>query len=280
MTEKAVTLFLCIFFLAVTPRAQTMVVDMDTASDIQDSFSTQDTVGTVVIPLRITDADNLFSYQFKVAFDTGRFTFVGAQQDFGMLGEKNILAKNGGTLIGIFELQVNPPASDTVEFSCTITGSDKSKSVSGDGLIGVLYLQSKMHSDDSTEITISQGFLAEFGGSLEPVSSYTQGMFITKPFMHVRHSTRSPLRGRRIVVDCRTSSVNFFIPRNYCAFGGAISITLHSLDGRLILQRSFLLEADGDRFTIPTPAITTLSGTFICTLRLGGLHLSQTIGFP
>ncbi|MBN1576825.1 MAG: hypothetical protein JW913_09750 [Chitinispirillaceae bacterium] len=282
MTEKAVTFFLCVFLLAAHSRAQTMVVDMDTASGIQSAISTQDTAKTtLIVPLRITGADNLFSYQFKVAFDTSRFSFVGAQEDFGMLGEKNILAKNGGALIGIYQLQANPRALDTVEFSCTIQGEDAAKSVSGDGLIGVLYLQSKMRSEDSAQITISQGLTVRFDGAPEPVSSYTPGTYSIS-FVGVRPPAGAPsFRQREVIVNYQTSRAYFSVPHSGFPSSQAMSIFIHSLNGRLIAERRITLDGAGDhRISIAAPGIETPSGAFVCTLRLGSVRLSKTIGVP
>ena len=86
-----------------------MHIDLSDEDGIQDEIQIEDSSGIVAVSLRIESAEELYSYQCKVAFDTAYFTFKGAEQDFGIGGEENILLKNGGSCIGIFQRQQNPP---------------------------------------------------------------------------------------------------------------------------------------------------------------------------
>lgn len=269
--------------------AQSISVDMDTASGIQPTVATEDTGQTLVIPIRINDADHLFSYQFKIAFDTGSFTFLGAQQDFGITGEKNILTKNGGTTIGIFQVQVNPPADDTVEFSCSLTGTDDTKSVSGDGLIGVLYLKSRLNPGDSAAVAVSQGFLAPYGGTLTPVATYAGGMYrVLLPVTVNRSANRrtvSPSTASAaylINILIGTTEVHFDLPAALFDQDGALSITLFSLDGRLQASRRIPLHSGGisGPVAVQKPCGSVASGAYLCTVAGGTTRISRTIRIP
>ena len=266
-----------------TGNAQTISVDMDPDEGIQDAFTATDTAETLAVTIRITGADNLFSYQCKVVFDTGSFSFLAAQQDFGMSGEKNILTNNCGSVIGIYEQQTNPPAADTVTMSGSITGTDASLSVDGDGCIGVLYLQSKLRPGNSASITVVQGFLAQFGEDLIPVDSYDEGIYTIDP--SVPAIDREDRLSRRFSGKTPVSLLVAF-PESDVQIGisgvepeGFIAVTLLTLDGKTVIEHRQTLRP-GTRLVTVRPANHRYApGTYLCAIRSGNDRFSRTVRF-
>jgi len=274
---------LLIFFGIV--QGQSMAVDMDTASGIQEALTVHDTAQTVIVTLQATSVTELFSYQCKVNFDTSQFSFIAAEQDFGALGEKNILAKDGGAVIGICQLQANPPASDTVEFSGTITGTDASKSVSGDGIIGVLYLKSKAGFNDSTTISITQGFLAEFEESMVEVTNYSEGTFKIEEEVHISPWNKKQKYGETqnshvINVMYQFAVAQFTFPYNTFSVGSTIHCRLFSLDGKQIVHHSFTITNDQIfDVVLPSSVTTQMSNVVpcVCSINIGTKRLTQSM---
>jgi hypothetical protein len=255
---------------------------MDTATGIQPTLSVEDTGQTLIIPLRITDADNLFSYQFKVAFDTGCFTFVAAEQDFGTTGEKNILTANGGSIISICQLQANPPATDTVEFSCSITGTDESMSVSGDGLVGVLYLKSKLDAGDTTTITVCDGLLAGYDQQLVSVEEYEEGTYMIPPPPVAAAAIAQPGRTdnrETFSLSINSNKVHFAVPSSLFNAEKIMRITIHTLDGRLRASRLITtpVPAMHLNWSPAEPGQRLSRGTYLCSVEIGTARISRSL---
>lgn len=295
MATKSIILYITLLFYATMSSSQSFIVDMDTASGIQGSLQTKDTAQTLIVTLRAATVSNLFSYQCKVSFDTSKFSFIGAEQDFGVLGEKNILTKNGGNIIGIYQLQTNPPALDTVEFSGTIQGTDATPSVSGDGIIGVLYLKTKLSVNDSSSISISQGFYAEFEGTMEEITSYTAGTYKIIPSVSITTSNDEKKLGYNvpsisilsvttayqvIEVTFQSSTARFSVSTNTLSTDNKIHLTLYTLDGKFITNfQTYIYDSNNCQVTIPPSAVhkPTISGTYICTLAGNDIRLAKTM---
>lgn len=265
--------------------AQTIVIDMDTASGIQATGAAKDTAQIVTVQVRMIGAVNLFSYQVKVAFDTSRLSYVGVQLDNGPLGEKNILARNGGVVFGVYQVQLNPPASDTIEISGTITGTDPSKNVSGDGLIGVIYFKSRTAVGDSTVIAASNGYTALYGGDITPVAAYAGGKHTVLRPVAVSPDRFSPGRTdgeskcRTVAVAIGPSVAMYDIPPDATRTGAPLTFRLITPGGKCIVTRTVPFSAATRRISIPLPrdASTLSNGVYIGSIGIGGRISSQTI---
>lgn len=266
--------------------AQTIAIDMDTASGIQAATSSGDTAQLVTVQIRISGAINLFSYQYKVAFDTSRLSFVSAQLDAGPLGEKNILTRNGGVLIGVYQVQLNPPASDTLEISASITGADPAKSVSGDGLIGVAYFKFRTAFSDSTVISASSGFTAIYGGDFAPVPSYAAGKYRVTPSVAVVSPARfsagsidDGIATRTIAVTIGTSVAFYNIAPAATNGRNPLTFRLFTPNGKCIATYSALFSAATRRLSIPLSRIVSplSAGIYVGSIESNGRITSQTI---
>ncbi len=276
-----------VFLAMATGSTQTISVDMDSGEEgIQEIVMANDTAETLTVAIQLSDAVDLYSYQCKIAFDTGSLSFLAAQQDFGLTGEKNMLTKNGGSVIGIFQLQTNPQAEDTIVISGSITGTDASLSVDGNGCIGVLYFASKVQPGDSATIMVTQGFLAAFGEDLTPVENYSDGVYSVDPAVAVsdhRDQTtphRTPAQTRRLTLILPlTAPLDICIPAAGANTADIITVSLFSVDGKLLARhrqpfhsdtRIIQLPARGENYRYP-------SGTYLCTIRTGNYRLSRTV---
>lgn len=259
-------------------KAQTLFVDMDTAAGVQNKYITKDTAKTIAIAIRLTGAEAMFSYQFKVAFDTSCFSFVAAQENFGIKGESNILTKNGGGIIGICQFQTNPPAPDTIEYSYSITGTKSEKSVTGEGLAGVLYLKSKIRPGDSSSITIMQGYSASFGGDLIPIASYKGGMCKISPIVRIGYRKdidKNYGTGKKIVLGNKGAYVTFAIPDALLQNNKEFRLRIFSLGGKLLAAHKIPVQNSKmyDTFLNQT-------GTFVYSLEIGNTSFTRTVTKP
>ncbi len=274
-------LFLCSIFC----RAQTISVDMDTTPGLQNVKITKDTAETVAVAFRISGVNAMFSFQFKAGFDTTRFSFLAAFQDFGPAGEKNILTLNGGSIIGIGQLQVNPAASDTVEFSYSITGTDEAKSVNGEGLIGVLYLKSKLSPGDTSSITVGNGYVASFGGDLLPLTSYNAGKFIILPRVGIENRKgegKNIHSYDKLILRIKNSQVQFAIPEILFRADNDFLVRIFALDGRLMTSFRLPVNKNIKNYDINQKTDNTFNnaGTYLFSVEAGGSRFTKTIILP
>jgi hypothetical protein len=255
---------------------------MDTTNGVQDIYIAKDTTQTVTVALWMSGADALFSYQFKVAFDTAKFSFIDAQPDFGITGKRNLLTKNSGTIIGIYQLQTNPAATDTVEFSCSITGTNGAKSVTGDGLIGVLYLKSKINSGDSSIITVVQGYHAAFGGDLIPIASYKSGNYKSFPIVDIKTKPSVIDKYKKIVLRVRNGYVAFSIPDALLYQNNELTMRIFSLNGKLLVNKHIPVGLCGVEQIHQQTIGTTFdqTGTFLYSLEIGDTRFARTVTLP
>lgn len=288
MKIKAVSIIAFTLLYSMCIQAQTITADMDTTTGVQNIHTTKDTAQIVTIALRVSGADAMFSYQFKVTFDTARFSFIAAQQDFGVSGEKNVLKNNGGSVIGICQMQANPAAPDTIEFSFSITGTDAAKSVNGGGLVGVLYLKSKIVPGDSSSIAIVQGYSASLGGDLIPMTSYKGGTYKILPKVGIGHRRFADKRYSadsfgKIAFGIRNAYVTFAIPEVLLNNNTEFTLRVFSLNGKLVaahhlpvrnskLEQFFLQKTGGTFYR--------QAGTYLYSLEIGDARFIQTITIP
>jgi hypothetical protein len=263
--------------------AQTISIDLDSSSGIQSTFTSKDTVLTIGVAIRLTGINQISSYQFKVAFDTSRFSFVGTQQDFGITGEKNILTKNSGSIIGIAQLQLNPPASDTVEFSYSITGSNISTLVSGDGLAGVLYLKSKIHLGDSSAISVSNGMLADFDLNQTPISAYNKGMYSVLPVTwniieRKPDFITNPEQLSSVTLSIQNNVIQFNLPNSIVSKNKMLSVTFYTLNGKYLTGYKMISNNNNIYTTSENNnSVFNQSGRYLCCLKTNSRNYSQIV---
>lgn len=282
MQNRIVTIFTAICICCTTNFSQTISIDLDSGAGIQSTLTSRNTAATIGIAIRFTDINQISSYQFKVSFDTTRFTFVGAQQDFGITGEKNILTKNGGSIIGIAQLQINPSAKDTVEFSYSVTGNNASFVVSGDGLAGVLYLKSKISLGDSSSITVSNCILADFNLNQTAVSHYNKGTYAVLPVtgnirqphdLMISSGQLSP-----VTLSILNNFITFVLPHSALSSNEMVTVTFYTLNGKYLAEFD-LLTGKSNFYTCSgsnNPKFNQ-SGRYLCCLKTGGGNYSQTV---
>jgi hypothetical protein len=284
MIIKMTSILSGILFSFFCVSAQSLLIDMDTASGVQNVLASRDTGNTVPVSIRVSGINTVSSYQFKVSFDTTRFLYVAAQQDFGITGEKNILTKNGGSIIGIAQLQINPPASDTVEFSYSITGNNSATLVSGEGLAGVLYLKSKLTTGGSSVVSVSNGVLSDFDLSVLPISLYDKGIYKIMPSTAIAADKQSLSYNKSTVNEIITlgwnnTLVTFNIPSISLYDSRELTFRLYSLNGKLLAnhhiisngQHLYRLGANDDI------GIGNYTGRFLCSVVIGNNRFSRTI---
>jgi hypothetical protein len=284
MYNRAITVFVTIFLAYTTNFAQTVSIDLDNEAGIQSKVTSRDTSATIAIAIRLTGVNQISSYQFKVSFDTTKFTFIGAQQDFGTINEKNILVKNGGSIIGIAQLQLNPPAKDTVEFSFTITGTTPSTLVSGDGLAGVLYLKSKVPMGDSTAVTVSNCILADFELNQTTVNVYNKGTYSVLPVTrnlrgkHNNISISEPVSS--VSLSILNRNVQFDIPSPVAAGCKMVSFTLYTIDGKFLTAYQTAATTNNVYiFGIEGKKLVNQFGNYLCCLKMGSRSYTQILSF-
>jgi len=264
--------------------AQTIAVDMDTASGIQATASSRDTAQLLTMQVRIIGAVNLFSYQYKIAFDDTKLSYISAQLDGGPLGEKNVLTRNGGVTLGLCQLQLNPPASDTIEISGTITGTDPALSVSGDGLIGVIYFKSKTAFNDSSAISASNGFTALYSGDMSAIQTYTAGNYRVLPSVALSPdrfnamSTGGASNGRAVTVTIGTT-VAVYNLGSLGADATTLTFRLLTPDGKCVANYMAPYAAATGRLSVPLSRITAplSAGVYIGSIGFNGRTVSRTI---
>jgi hypothetical protein len=286
MTVKKTVSGLFITFFAAGTLGQSIVVDMDTSSGIQATTTSTDTATPLItIQIRVTGAVDLFSYQYKVPFDTSRLTYMGAQLDGGFSGEKNILTHNGGMPIGVYQLQLNPPASDTIEISGTITGTDPAKSVAGDGLVGVIFFRSKTAPGDSCGITVCSGFYAPCGGNLVPFDHYSGGEFhVTLPVSAASRRANIPITSTiqnllTVAVNIGTTEYLFQIPAAHTAAVQPLTFKLFTIDGKFITASTMrpVSATHHQTILVPVPAASLAGGVYIGSLGTGSSSVTKMI---
>lgn len=283
MQNRIITIFTAICICCTTNFAQTISIDLDSAAGIQSTLTSRDTAATIGIAIRFTDINQISSYQFKVSFDTTRFTFVGAQQDFGMTGEKNILTKNSGSIIGIAQLQINPPAKDTVEFSYSVTGNNASSLVSGDGLAGVLYLKSKIPLGDSSSITVSNCILADFDLNQTAVSHYNKGTYAVLPVtrsvrQHKHDLITSSGQLSPVTLSILNNFITFDLPHSALSSNEMVTITFYTLNGKYLTEFD-LLTGKNNFYTCSGSNNPKFNqpGRYLCCLKTGSRNYSQAV---
>lgn len=284
MRNRAITTFATICIVYASNFAQSLSIDLDTVSGIQSTFTSRDTSATINIAIRLTGISKVSSYQFKVSFDTTRFTFMGAQQDFGISGEKNILTKNGGSIIGIAQLQLNPLAKDTVEFSYSITGNNASLLVSGDGLAGVLSLKSKVPLGDSSSITVSNCTLADFDLNPIQVNVYSKGTYSVSPVTwsikekYPNNNCTEP--GTIVLLSTQSSNIQFKIPFSDVINSKIYQFAFYTLNGKYLTVYS-TTNANSNHYTISgnDNIVFSQPGKYICCLKTGSRNYSQIVSF-
>jgi hypothetical protein len=285
MTIRIIRLFVITFILYSSPIGQTLSVDLDTAAGIQNTFISREPVVTLPVAIRISGCSSISSYEFKVAFDTAKFSFVGAQQDFGITGEQNILVKNGSAIIGISRPQINPAAQDTIEFGFAITGSSSTSLVSGDGLAGVLYLKSKLKIGDSTTISISNGALSDFDLNSTPFTSYKTGKFKLLPVTSLFDSP-SEISSfcsdptLKIALIVRNQTITFNVPAKINENKNRILMQIFSVNGRLVTQSILSELKETTVYKGFDTVIPENSGKFIICLNTGANTFSQMVTIP
>jgi hypothetical protein len=285
MTIRIIRLFVITFIFYSSPIGQTLSVDLDTAAGIQNTFVSREPGVTLPVAIRISGCISISSYEFKVAFDTAKFSFVGAQQDFGITGEQNILVKNGSAIIGISRPQINPAALDTIEFGFAITGSSSTSLVSGDGLAGVLYLKSKLKIGDSTTISISNGTLSDFDLNSVPFTSYKSGKFKYLPITAIfdRPSVGSSYCSgptEKISLTVRNQTITFIIPAKTTEMKNRMLFQIFSINGRLITQSMLTELKDNTVYNGFDTVIPDHSGKLIFCMKTGADTFSQMVTFP
>jgi hypothetical protein len=284
MPNRIITFFITVLMVYVANFAQSLSIDLDTTSGIQSTFTSRDTSASINVAIRLTSVSKISSYQFKVSFDTTRFTFMGAQQDFGISGEKNILTKNGGSIIGIAQLQLNPPAKDTVEFSYSITGNNQSLLISGDGLAGVLSLKSKVPLGDSSSITVSHCTLADFDLNETQVNTYCKGTYSVMPVTrsikggYANSSSSEPLT--TVSLSIQSCKILFDIPSSDVNNIKMFLYTFYTLNGKYLTEFN-ITNANSNHNTISRNDNMLFSqpGRYICNLKIGSRIYSQSISF-
>ncbi len=284
MHNRSIAILTSIFLIFTANFAQSISIDLDNEVGIQNTFTSRDTGATIAIAIRFTGVNQISSYQFKVSFDTSRFTFIGAQQDFGITGEKNILTKNSGSIIGIAQLQLNPPAKDTVEFSYSITGNNASSLVSGDGLAGVLYLKSKIPLGDSSSIMVSNGILADFELNQTTVNVYHKGTYSVLPVtwnIKQNHDNKYISETMSSVfLSIQNNFIRFEIPYSIVKSSKMVSFVLYTINGKFLTEYT-TVSANNDFYTIHgnDNKLFNQNGYYLCCLKIGGRSYSQIVSF-
>ena len=286
--QKTIRLLLIsLIFFTVSSTAQQLLIDMDTASGVQETIAVDEEGGILTLAIRIEGAENLFSYQFKVVFDTGSFSFIDAQQDFGLNGEQNILTTNGGSIISINQLQTNPPVEGTVDFSGSITGSDSSRSAAGDGLAGVLYLESKLQPGDTAVIEVVEGFYVSSGSDLIPCPVHVPGMAIRTEELHIDFSDRTIayrgiLTSGEIALVFPSSVVHVALPAGLSNDITTMTVSLFYLDGKI--RNSWRFDPGTALRRIQVPGSTKrrhgTAGILLCTVSTGSARCSRMVRIP
>lgn len=182
MRLKKLNVYKCILFTLLFSfyiSAQTSIsVDVNPAvAGIQSLIESATPNETFAVDIIGSGFDSLFSYQLKFSFDTSKFTFLGVDKDYGFTGTRNFLTLNGGSIQGICQQQVNPPCDSIIEIAYTIVGNSSSHAVSGEGLLGVIWLQSKLSLGESSELSLHNGAFASLNGSLELIESTVSGVY-------------------------------------------------------------------------------------------------------
>jgi hypothetical protein len=283
MDFRAKLLCLIPVLLTSAMAVQTLSVDMDTAAGIQATATSGDTGQLLTVQVRLSGAESMFSYQYKLAFDTARLVFVNAELDFGFSGERNILCRNGGMTLPVCQLQQNPPAADTIEISGTIIGSDAAKCVSGDGLAGVIRFRSKTQYNDSCRITVCRGYTANFSGDLMSIDNYAAGVYRVFPVTRVTRRGNGVVdrqdisSATTVIVQIGTAQAAYDLPA--CA-GRFPVFRLLTPGGQLVATQ--VLRADGKQrnHIIPLHTTTQLpAGIYIGSIDINGLIVSKTIRY-
>ncbi|HEX2957217.1 MAG TPA: hypothetical protein VHO70_10310 [Chitinispirillaceae bacterium] len=283
MQIRVVLLLTAILSLYTANYAQSLLVDLDTLPGIQNTFTTKDTAATVGVAIRLTGVTQISGYEFKVSFDTTKFTFVGAQQDFGMTGEKNILTKNSGSIIGIAQLQSNPPAKDTVEFSYSITSYNSSTLVTGDGLAGVLYLKSRLPLGDSSAISVSNCILTDFDLNPTPVNVYNKGTYLVLPVtwsirQHKYNFTASSGQFSTVTFSILNSLIKFDLPHSALSNNEIFTVAFYTLSGKYLAEYKMIANKNNFySFNENNNSIFNQSGRYLCSLNAGSKKYSQVV---
>lgn len=154
-----------------------ILVDCDPETPgIQKTLYLDGTEEYVFIDFVADNFEKVTGYQFTMTFDSSKLSFEEGKD--GTLKNKNILKKNGGSIIGIANLQVNPPAKDIVDFAFSISNATEAMAVSESGMLGYVAFSSKMKEGDTCVIEISKGGWAYLNSNLNLITSYEPGRCI------------------------------------------------------------------------------------------------------
>lgn len=252
--------------------AQVMSVDMNPFdTGIQNSVGATTSNETFIIELVASNFSGVSGYQFKIAFDSSKFDFLGGQEDHGLSGTKNILKNSGGSITGIFQEQTNPPCDSILDVAYTILGTTD-LSVSGDGLIGIVQFKSKLNSGESGNIIIKDGYWIDFGGTKTLIDNYSSGVY---SFDQTKIKTYKNKHNERYNIYSRNNSLNFTIPFSNMNNQLLVKISLYDLQGKLI---SVLLNEYKQNGVYKIPLNKKLTkGFYICDLKIGDYNNSLKI---
>lgn len=179
------TIFISSIVSLLFSQTSTAVDMMPALAGTQNLYQSSTEGETFSIDIIGSGFDSLFSYQLKLSFDTSKLEFVGADKDYGFTGTRNFLTQNGGTIQGICQKQINPPCDSVLEFAYTIVGNNNAQAVSGEGLLGVVWLRSKLALGESSTFTISQVAYAQLNGDLTLIDTIYNGTYSYSPVANI-----------------------------------------------------------------------------------------------
>lgn len=94
---------------------------------------------TIYKKIEIINIANLWCYQLKLAFNVEELQLISHTIN----NTNNVLTKNNGNVIGFSQYQLNPLDTSKICYAATITGTDSTQKVNGNGLIGEAIFKAK-----------------------------------------------------------------------------------------------------------------------------------------
>lgn len=250
--------------------AQTMSVDMvPGVAGIQDTMISTVSGEEFIVEFIGSNFTNVSGYQFKIVFDSTQFDFLGGDADYGMMGKKNVLKSNGGSITGIFQRQINPPCDSILDVAYTINGT-ADLSVSGTGLIGIAQFKSKLQSGESGAIKIIGGYLADFNGTKMADTIYTNGICYFAPSVATAFSPHEK-RSKPLRISYSNNAVHFELSFENGLKSNNVEVALYDFKGRLeaVLFNGFLPAGHHD-VSLGNTNVKLGQGFYICALRFKG----------
>jgi hypothetical protein len=253
--------------------AAVLSVDVsDNENGIQNTIRLKDNVDTLIFSFYLQNAVNCFSYQFSVQFDTTRLRFITSDIDKGISGPANILKSNGGDVVGLSQLRNSNSAGNIIDFGCTISGQNQSRSVSGSGLAGIAVFKNLMSNNDSTIITLLDCFTASFNGQKTAIDSLKSGKVATE-YQSTANKMKSQFTQDKGKLKISINNNHELVFASAVALHDA-TIIITDISGR-ITGRNFIPFING-------PAVSSMklrSGTYVVMIKCREIILTRKFAY-